>query len=85
MSGRPIQSVRVTMETITQEEYRRRLSVFVADQKAALTKSIPSGFFGNWGFYVKFQKVFDDNLARDGIEVIRPVVARVPQAGKIPG
>lgn len=73
------------METVTQEEYRRRLSIFVANQKAALTKNIPSGFFSNWGFHVKCQKVFDENLAREGIEVICPVVLKVPQTGKIPG
>ncbi|MCX5580972.1 hypothetical protein [Kaistia terrae] len=73
------------METITQEEYRRRLSVFVADQKAALTKNIPSGFFGNWAFYVKCQKSFDELLARDGIEVIQAVAVKTPQTGKIPG
>lgn len=73
------------MQAVTDEEYRRRLSTFVADQKAALTKNIPSGFFGNWGFYVKCQKVFDDNLAGDGMEAIRPVVVRIPQTGKIPG
>lgn len=73
------------METITEEEYRRRLSTFVAEQKVALTKNIPSGFFGNWGFYVKCQKVFDKKLATDGIEVIQPVVVRPPQTGKVPG
>jgi hypothetical protein len=85
MSGCLIHNVRMIMETISVEEYRRRLSIFVADQKAALTKNIPSGFFGNWGFYVKCQKSFDGLLAREGIEVIQPVVVRPPQTGKIPG
>ena len=74
------------METITEKEYRQRLSAFVADAKAKLPlENRPQGFFGNWGFHAQCQKLFDRSLAQDGIEVIRPVVQRPPQTGKIPG
>lgn len=57
------------VKTITKEEYRRRLSRFVSEEKAALTEYIPSGVFANWGFYVHCQESFDSRLAEDGIEV----------------
>ncbi|MCX5572311.1 hypothetical protein OSH07_24125 [Kaistia sp. K-TC2] len=75
------------MKAIAEKEYERRLSAFVADEKAKLPpERVPQGFFGNWGFHAHCRKMFDKRLAEDGIEVIRVVrpVDWPPQTGRIP-
>lgn len=61
------------MNTLTQDDYRRRLSEFVTKEEAKrpLGKR-PQGFFGHWGFYTHCQVEFDGALAREDIEVLSP-------------